>query len=76
MGKQPPSCCRRRHANQSIVDVGGGLGGVLSAILRRNPSMRGILFERRAGWHDRGRGHARRCLQACRLGAREARLRS
>lgn len=29
----------------TLVDVGGGRGRLLSAILRRNPSLRGVLFE-------------------------------
>jgi len=30
---------------QTIVDVGGGQGGLLAAILRNNPHLRGILFD-------------------------------
>lgn len=29
----------------SIMDVGGGHGGLITSILKRNPSMRGILFD-------------------------------
>jgi hypothetical protein len=29
-----------------VVDVGGGLGGLLVEVLRRNPSLRGVLFDR------------------------------
>lgn len=31
--------------NATIVDVGGGQGGLLRSILRRNPSLTGILFD-------------------------------
>ena len=30
----------------TVVDVGGGRGALLAAILKRNPHLRGILFER------------------------------
>jgi len=30
---------------RKIVDVGGGRGGLISSILRKNPTMRGILFD-------------------------------
>ena len=39
------------HANYSfagintLVDIGGGHGGLITSILRRNPQMRGILFD-------------------------------
>lgn len=43
-----------RHSGQTLADVGGGTGRLLAAILRQQPSMRGILFERcgvgRGGW--------------------------
>jgi ubiquinone/menaquinone biosynthesis C-methylase UbiE len=29
----------------TLMDVGGGLGELLSAILKKNPSMRGIVFD-------------------------------
>lgn len=35
-----------QHANQTLADVGGGLGGILAAVLTKEPSMRGILFDR------------------------------
>ena len=31
---------------QTLVDVGGGLGGFLMTVLRRNPTLHGILFDR------------------------------
>jgi hypothetical protein len=30
---------------KTIVDIGGGHGGLITSILRRNPTMRGILFD-------------------------------
>lgn len=30
---------------RSVVDVGGGRGGLLRAVLRRNPHLRGVLFD-------------------------------
>ncbi|MBX7171550.1 MAG: hypothetical protein K1X72_11385 [Pyrinomonadaceae bacterium] len=30
---------------QKIIDVGGGLGGMISAVLRANPNLSGILFD-------------------------------
>ncbi len=33
-------------AEGTFVDVGGGIGNVLIALLRRNPGLRGVLFER------------------------------
>ncbi|MGC4813667.1 methyltransferase [Micromonospora sp. DT228] len=30
---------------QTVVDVGGGRGGILAAILRRHPHLRGVLFD-------------------------------
>ena len=29
----------------TIIDVGGGHGGLITGILKKNPSMRGILFD-------------------------------
>ncbi|PSC75358.1 hydroxyneurosporene methyltransferase [Micractinium conductrix] len=34
-----------RHANQSLCDVGGGVGGFLAPLLRAQPSMRGVLVD-------------------------------
>jgi ubiquinone/menaquinone biosynthesis C-methylase UbiE len=31
--------------SQKLVDVGGGLGGMISAILRANPNLSGVLFD-------------------------------
>lgn len=50
----------------SLVDVGGGDGSLLEAILRANPSLRGVLFERepvaeRARKHIAGAGLSERC---------------
>lgn len=36
------------HASATVMDVGGGLGGILAALLERHPSMSGILFDRSA----------------------------
>lgn len=35
-----------QHGNATVEDVGGGVGGVLAALLAQHPGMRGILFER------------------------------
>ncbi|ELY5855185.1 methyltransferase [Cronobacter malonaticus] len=32
--------------NATVVDIAGGMGGLLLAILRRNPTLHGILFDR------------------------------
>jgi SAM-dependent methyltransferase len=49
-----------------VVDIGGGNGSLLAGILRANPSLRGIVFERhhvaeRARKHVRDEGLADRC---------------
>ena len=31
---------------QTLVDVGGGLGGFITTVLKRNPTVKGILFDR------------------------------
>ena len=31
--------------SRRIVDVGGGLGGMISAILKANPQLEGVLFD-------------------------------
>lgn len=36
------------HAGATVMDVGGGLGGILAVLLERHPSMSGILFDRSA----------------------------
>jgi SAM-dependent methyltransferase len=51
---------------RTVVDVGGGNGTLLTGILRANPSLRGIVFERphvaeRAKEHLRDEGLADRC---------------
>jgi hypothetical protein len=33
-------------ASGTVVDVGGGVGGLLLRVLQRNPGLRGVLFER------------------------------
>ncbi|WP_017573923.1 methyltransferase [Nocardiopsis halotolerans] len=33
-------------AHRTLVDVGGGLGGLLSIVLSANPGLRGVLFDR------------------------------
>lgn len=35
-----------QHAGATVMDVGGGLGGILAALLGRHPGMQGILFDR------------------------------
>ncbi|KAI7845081.1 hypothetical protein COHA_001446 [Chlorella ohadii] len=35
-----------RHASCTVMDVGGGLGGILAALLARHTGMQGILFDR------------------------------
>lgn len=50
----------------TLVDVGGGDGTLLAAVLRANPSLRGVLFERepvveRARKHLAGGGLSDRC---------------
>ena len=35
-----------QHASATVADVGGSTGGLLSALLRAFPGMRGILFDR------------------------------
>jgi O-methyltransferase len=50
----------------TVVDVGGGRGSFLASILRRNPTVRGVLFDRAhvipgARQHMEGAGLAARC---------------
>lgn len=35
-----------RHANATVVDVGGGLGGFLVQLLHQQPHAAGVLFDR------------------------------
>ena len=35
----------RRHAGKTVIDVGGGTGGALTAILRSRPDLKGVLFD-------------------------------
>ena len=44
----------RRHANQTLSDVGGGIGGFLSGLLASQPSMRGVLVDRPSVIEDAG----------------------
>ena len=40
----------------TLVDVGGGDGGLIAALLKANPRMKGILFDARMSWPERGGG--------------------
>ena len=50
-GSPPPSTPRRRCSAMTLqgfgrlVDVGGGYGGLLQAVLQAHPAMRGVVFE-------------------------------
>lgn len=54
-----------QHSGRTLMDVGGGVGGVLSAILHQVPSMRGVLFERWAPLPERGRPARPPAFNAC-----------
>ena len=44
----------RRHENQTLSDVGGGIGGFLAGLLASQPSMRGLLVDRPSVIEDAG----------------------
>ena len=41
-----------RFSHATVIDVGGGTGGLLAALLKRHPNMKGILFDRQSAITD------------------------